>query len=560
MSRIIPIGEQRFATLRENNLFYVDKTRFIQEWWEGRDQVTLITRPRRFGKTLMLDTIKTFFSPQFKERSDLFDGLEIWKSEKFRQMQGRIPVIFVSFSGTDRDNYDEMNSEIKNILVRLYNSFRPILDFNLLYETEKKQFASVDRDMSDATARSALQDLSIYLARQYGEQPIILIDEYDVPLQAAWIAGYWDKAVDFFRGLFNLTFKTNESLGRGLMTGITRVAKESLFSGVNNLRVVTVTSKLYSTCFGFTEDEVFATMDEYSLKDKEEVKRWYDGFIFGETRDVYNPWSIICYLSEHSFESYWAQTSSNALVGQLIANSSVKIKEETEALLQGKSIVVNFDEQIIFSQLNKSSGAIWSLLMASGYVKPLRFNRAKKEYEITLTNYEVKMLMDEIISAWFNNDAHDGESFRKALLSNNIEEMNKTMSDIAENTFSFFDTGNKEPERFYHAFVLGLIVDFRGRYELVSNRESGLGRCDVMLIPLHNEERGIIIEFKTRDTKKEKSLKATCNNALKQIKKMRYASTLQSRGVAKNAIYSYGFGFEGKEVLITGGLHKSSSS
>ncbi|MCR5169004.1 MAG: ATP-binding protein [Desulfovibrio sp.] len=559
MSRIIPTGEQNFATLREENLFYIDKTRFIQEWWEGRDRVTLITRPRRFGKTLMLDTITTFFSPEFNGRKDLFEDLEIWKNEKIRELQGKVPVIFISFSGTDCNNYDGMKRAFKNILSNLYNSFRTILDFNLLYETEKEQFASVRRDMSDETAQMAIQDLSIYLARQFGELPLVLLDEYDAPLQAAWLHGYWDEAVDFLRGLFNLTFKTNKSLGRGLMTGITRVSKESLFSGLNNLKVVTITSKLYTTSFGFTEDEVFAIMDEYNLKDKEEVKRWYDGFIFGGVEDIYNPWSIIGYLSEQSFEPYWAQTSSNALVGQLIANSSVKIKEETEDLLQGKSITVNFDEQVIFSQLYKKPGAIWSLLMAAGYVKPLRFDRGRGEYEITLTNYEVKMLIDTMISEWFNNDNADGEKFRKALLSNDIEIMNVIMSDIAENTFSFFDAGKKEPERFYHAFVLGLIVDFRGRYEIVSNRETGLGRCDVMLIPLHSGDRGIIIEFKTRDVVKEKTLKATCNNALKQIRKMRYASTLQARGVVKNAIFSYGFGFDGKQVLIAGGASKASA-
>ena len=557
MSRIIPVGEQSFSTLRKDNLFYIDKTRFIQDWWEGKDRVTLITRPRRFGKTLMLDTIATFFSPEFCGRKELFEDLEIWKNEKLREKQGKIPVIFISFSGSDRNNYDGMNRSIKNIIGNIYNSFRKILDFSLLYDTEKEQFDSVRRGMSDETAQMAIHDLSIYLARQFGELPIILIDEYDAPLQAAWIADYWDEAVDFLRGLFNLTFKTNKSLGRGLMTGITRVSKESLFSGMNNLRVVTVTSKLYSTYFGFTEEEVFNAMDEYDLKEKEKVKYWYDGFIFGGIKDIYNPWSIINYLSEHSFEAYWAQTSSNALVGKLVASSSVKIKEQTKELLQGRSINVKFDEQIVFSQLNRSSGAIWSLLMATGYVKPLSFNREIGEYKIALTNYEVQMLMDRIISDWFNNDNFDGEEFRKSLLNNDVEKMNEAMSDIAENTFSFFDTGKKEPERFYHAFVLGMIVDFRGRYEIVSNRESGLGRCDVMLIPINSDDRGIIIEFKTRDTKKEKTLKTTCNNALKQIKRMRYASTLQSRGVAKNAIYTYGFGFDGKEVLIAGGVNKA---
>ena len=407
--------------------------------------------------------------------------------------------------------------------------------------------------MSDVTAQLSIQDLSTYLTRQFGVKPIILLDEYDTPMQEAWLKGYWDEAAEFFRGLFNETFKANDCLGRGLMTGITRVSKESLFSDLNNLEVVSTTSELYEDCFGFTEDEVFAAMDEYGLADRDEVRRWYDGFIFGTAKGIYNPWSIIGYLKHRRFASYWAQTSSNAMVGQIIGSAEREVKEQAEDLLQGKSIAVHLDEQIVFSQLHDKEGAVWSFLMAAGYVKPLRFDPASGMYELALVNREVLSIMEDLVSGWFNGPRACGGDFRKALLAGELDDMNELMSDIAENTFSFFDTGGRKPERFYHAFVLGLIVDLKGRYEIVSNRESGLGRCDVMLFPLRKGDRGIVIEFKTMRPRKEKSLEDTCASALRQIAEKRYADALAALGVARDAIYAYGFGFRGKELLITGG-------
>ena len=446
-----------------------------------------------------------------------------------------------------------MVRKIKSILVRIYNIYRPIIDFNLFSDTELEQYTSVRYDMSDDIAQSSIRELSRYLTRQFGVKSIILLDEYDTPMQEAWLKGYWDEAAEFFRGLFNETFKTNEGLGRGLMTGITRISKESLFSDLNNLEVVTTTSERYADCFGFTEDEVFAAMDEYGLADRDEVRRWYDGFIFGTTKGIYNPWSIIGYLKHRRFASYWAQTSSNAMVGQIIGSAEREVKEQAEDLLQGKSIAVHLDEQIVYSQLHDKEGAVWSFLMAAGYVKPLRFDPASGMYELALVNREVLSIMEDLVSGWFNGPRACGGDFRKALLAGELDDMNDLMSDIAENTFSFFDTGGRKPERFYHAFVLGLIVDLKGRYEIVSNRESGLGRCDVMLFPLRKGDRGIVIEFKTMRPRKEKSLEDTCASALRQIADKRYADALAARGVARNAIYAYGFGFRGKEVLITGG-------
>ncbi|MBO4295542.1 MAG: AAA family ATPase, partial [Desulfovibrio sp.] len=431
MTRKVSTGIDKFSKIRKNNIFYIDKTHFIKEWWDQRDDVTLITRPRRFGKTLMLDTVRTFFSIEYHDSLNLFNGLSIYNDKDLCLIQGKIPTIFISFSDIKSTNFSEMKYEIKIILSAIYDDFEYILDLNKLSEREKQQYSLVNPDMPDPIAKRSLQFLTKYLARQFGAEPIILLDEYDTPMQEAWLKGYWDEAVDFLRGLFNSTFKTNPWLGRGLMTGITRVSNESLFSDLNNLKVVTTTSKLYADCFGFTEDEVFAAMDEYGLTEKSEVKRWYDGFRFDETNGIYNPWSIIGYLSERQFAPYWAQTSSNAMVGQLIGPAEATVKMQMEDLLQGKSIAVNLDEQIVFSRIYDKKDAIWSFLMAAGYVKPLSFNLENGSYELALVNFEVKRIIENLVSDWFNNRNVRGAEFRNALLADNLDSMNTYMSEIA---------------------------------------------------------------------------------------------------------------------------------
>ena len=559
MPRRITIGEQSFLTLRERNYFYVDKTKFIRDWWLGGDPVTLITRPRRFGKTLMLDAVKTFFAPECAGRSDLFEGLEVWNDEQIRLLQGKIPVIFLSFARFTNNTYSSIISRIKTALVSTYGSFSTYIDMQAIPDPEKEIFMSVNSSMTDETAQDSLHYLCKFIAVQYGIKPIILLDEYDTPLQQAWLHGFWDEMTNFMRGFFNATFKDNPWIGRGLITGITRVAKESIFSDMNNLNVVGITSELYSDCFGFTEEEVFLAMDEYGLKEKNKVKEWYDGFIFGKQKEIYNPWSIVNYLSEKKFSTYWANTSSNAFVGELIANGDEIVKEETERLLHGKSIITKLDEQIIFHELYTKEGAIWSLLMAAGYVKPLSFNYETGMYEIILTNLESKKILEKRISEWFGEARISKNNFVKALLYNNLEEMNDWINDITKKVFSFFDTtpsGSKEerPENFYHAFILGLIVDLK-QYEIRSNSESGYGRYDVMLIPKNRLDHGIVIEFKTYRPKKEADLTVTCNNALKQIYEKEYIVQLKSKGVSVNNIYVYGFAFKGKYVQILGGKY-----
>ena len=370
MEKVISIGKQNFESLRENHYFFVDKSHFIKDWWENGDEITLITRPRRFGKTLNMSMLDCFFSNKYAARGDLFEGLGVWKEEKYRELQGKYPVIFLSFAAVKADQLSEAKIQIKQQIARVYEENRYLLDGDLLSGNEKKAYNEVNLHMGDAEAAAALNNMSMYLARYYGRRVIILLDEYDTPMQEAYVHGYWAEFTTFVRSLFNATFKTNPYLERAMMTGITRVSKESIFSDLNNLRVVTTTSDLYADCFGFTEKEVFASLDEFGMGDKKDVvKQWYDGFIFGGHRDIYNPWSITNYLKEKKLRPYWADTSSNGLVGKLIRTASPEIKEYMEDLLNGQAVTVNFDEQMVFEQLDYNENAIWSLLLASGYLK-----------------------------------------------------------------------------------------------------------------------------------------------------------------------------------------------
>ena len=412
--------------------------------------------------------------------------------------------------------------------------------------------------MNTEDAPMALHRLSDYLYRYYGKKTIILLDEYDTPVQEAYVSGYWEEIVSFTRVLFNNTFKTNPYLERAIMTGITRVSKESLFSDLNNLKVITMASDKYASYFGFTEEEVFCAMDEFGIKNKKEIKRWYDGFTIGNRTDIYNPWSIINVLDERKLKTFWANTSSNGLVSNLIRTGSSDIKMQFEKLLQGHSIISEIDEEIVFDQLDQDENAIWSLLLASGYLKMAGME--EDYYELELTNYEVQKMFYKMIKTWFRQDSVDYNGFVGALLSGNKKEMNAYMNRFSLTMFSSF-CGEKnalrfsegcvsQPALFYHGFVLGLLVDLNGRYEVTSNRESGFGRYDVLLRPLAHEDDAIILEFKVHDPEEEASLEETVQAALAQIEKKRYDQTLLSQGIRMERIRKYGFAFEGKKVLI----------
>ena len=556
----VSIGKQDFADIRENKYFYIDKTGLIKEWWSSGDDVTLITRPRRFGKTLNMSMLNCFFSNRYANRGDLFEGLSVWEDEKYRQLQGTYPVIFLSFADVKQNDLQGALWKIKKIIFNIYQQYAWLGSWEGLMAVEREQFAGITPDMEDTAAQSAIQDLCGYLSRYYKKKVIVILDEYDTPMQEAYIHGYWDEFTAFMRSLFNATFKTNPYLERAVMTGITRVSKESIFSDLNNLAVVTTTSDRYSTAFGFTQEEVFRSLDDMGLGERrEDVKRWYDGFVFGEHRDIYNPWSITNFLKEKKLRPYWASTSSNGLVSRLIQTAPPDIKQMMEDLISGREIVVNFDEQIVFSQLGKNKNAIWSLLMASGYLKPdkveYKGELLEPWYHLSITNLETVSMFSNMFKGWFDDNDSNYGAFVEALLYGDVEAMNEYMNDVALATISSFDTGIQQsekahPERFYHGFVLGLMVGQADNYEIRSNRESGFGRYDIMMIPKKNTLPAIVIEFKVYNRRKEQSLEDTAQSALRQIEEKNYDAELIARGIEKERIRHYGFAFEGKRVLI----------
>jgi hypothetical protein len=557
MARTVAIGQQDFGTVREKGYFYIDKTRFIKEWWESGDSVTLINRPRRFGKTLTMSMVEKFFSISHAGRADLFEGTEIWEYGEYREQQGTYPVIFLSFAEVKETNFQDARKKIGYIIEQLYSQHDFLLEGDLLNEKEKRFFRNVTAEMENYVFSASLKTLSNYLYRYYGKKVIILLDEYDTPMQEAYIKGYWRELVELTRSLFNAAFKTNPFLERAVMTGITRVSRESVFSDLNNLEVITSTSDKYADIFGFTEEEVASALGEFGLSDQEkEVREWYDGFTFGKLADIYNPWSIVNYLDKKRAGAYWANTSSNSLIEKLLRESNSDIKQSFECLLAGETLHMEIDEQIVYDQLNVKKNATWSLLLASGYLKVTEAVFSEEEgrtyYDLTLTNREVRIMFENMIRGWFaENNSYN--AFIKALLLDDVKAMNLYMNRVALETFSYFDTGKapslEEPERFYHGFVLGLMVELAGRYILTSNRESGFGRYDVMLEPKRAEDNAYIIEFKVQDTD-EKELADTVLDALRQIDRQNYETALAAKGIARERIRKYGFAFCGKRVQI----------
>lgn len=568
---LVNIGVQRFDRIREQNAFYIDKTDFIREWWDSGTDVMLITRPRRFGKTLNMSMLECFFSCRYKDRGDLFEGLSIWSEEKYRQLQGTFPVIFLSFANIKATKYEDMEYKISKVIAELYEQNNYLLEGNLLSKKERDYYESISPQMKGAVASGAVHSMANFMRRYYDKDVIIILDEYDTPMQElmsfagqkTMLSGYWNEAVEFFRGFFNSTFKTNPYLCRGLITGITRISKESIFSDLNNLKVITTTSSQYATAFGFTEEEVFKALDETGLgEEKQGVKAWYDGFTFGSYSDIYNPWSIASFIdNDGEYDTYWADTSGNGLVNSLIRQGNTAVKSAMEDLLAGRTLTTELNEQIVFSQLDGSTGAVWSLLLATGYLKVVKLKRVgerkKKVYTLALTNMEVASMFEDMVKGWFGGSTETAyNNFIKALLINDVDAMNEFMNKIALHSFSSFDiaknvSDDDAPERFYHGFVLGLMVELDGRFEITSNRESGFGRYDIMLVPKDREKDcAYIIEFKVHKPMKEKDLAQTVANALNQIEEKLYEAKLVADGFAPENIRKYGFAFKGKECLI----------
>ena len=570
MPRGIGTGVQNFSQLRERNSFFVDKTDFIKDWWNADDAVTLITRPRRFGKTLNMSMLECFFSPEYAGRNDLFEGLSVWDDAEMRELQGSQPTIFITFAAIKGTSYDDFLNQMNSVIQSVYSHYEEFINnsdkissekkekFNLfnqtMIKTMVKEADDSDKKVNTTVLIQSIAFLSELLFIHYGKKVIILLDEYDTPMVESYVKKYWDEVVAFMRTFFNTTFKSNPYMYRSVLTGITRVSKESLFSDFNNLKICSLSSKKYQEYFGFTEEEVFDALDEYGYTDREKIKYWYDGFTIGTLTDIYNPWSIINFLDEGKYSPYWANTSSNSLVSDLLREGDAELKSDFEYLLCGGTVTKQINEELVYSQLGKTRDSVWSLLAMSGYLKINSING--KKYELEIVNHETMEMFEGLVGGWFaEGDRYS--NFLKALLQNDLDYMNKFMNDLTVSMFSSFDTGKEpsdeaEPERFYHGFVLGLLVDLRERYAVTSNRESGFGRYDVLLEPLDKEkDDAMIFEFKVINKRKgENSLEDTVAAALKQIEDRKYEQILLDKGVKKDRIRKYGFAFEGNRVLI----------
>lgn len=558
MARTVSIGAQSFEELRMSDSFYVDKTAFIREWWRANDQVTLVCRPRRFGKTLMLDTVRCFLSQEFQGRGEeLFGGLDVWADFDMRALQATSPVIALSFAKIKGTSFEESLVFMKRVIRSAVEAHAYLLDSPAISDNDRAFLGMVCDSMDNATAADALGQLCAMLRKHWNVKPVILLDEYDTPLHEAWLGGYWDSMSTFIRQLFNASFKTNPDLGRALVSGITRVASESIFSDMNNPRVVTTTTQQYETAFGFTEDEVAASLEEFDMvKRMEDVKRWYDGFTFGVAGGIYNPWSITHFLKDRRLSAYWANSSSNALMADLVRKAGTGFKQDFELLLSGGHIVKRVDERVDFNRLSSDATGVWSLMLATGYLRVAGHDSEWDHLTLALTNTEVVRCFDAIVTAWFADPNETLGEFVRSLLLADADAMRDYLSDIADAVMSSFDTGvrlsRNLPEKFWHGLVLGLVASLRGRYDVRSNPESGRGRSDVILYPLDGEDGSdpaFVLEFKVFDPKRERTLEDTLARAHRQIEDKRYVASLVSRGIGRPRIHAFGIVFRGKEHM-----------
>ena len=549
----IGIGESDFKILRIKKDYYIDKTKYIKDIIDNRSKVLLITRPRRFGKTLNMSMLRYYFDCTKKDSKELFKGLKIMEQEeKYTSKLGYYPCIYLTLKDAGLQSYELMIMQLRTLLMDIYYENRYLLEEAEMAPGERNIFNKILlAEANETEIINGIKMLSKIMSNYHNKPVMLFLDEYDVPLQNAYVEGYYEECIKFFKTFYGITFKDNPYLEKTILTGVSRVAKESIFSGANNFHVYTVLDDEFSDDFGITEKEMDKIIDDFEIQDqKEEIKKWYDGYTIGNTEGIYNPWSILNYLTDKKLIPYWVNTSSNDLI-KLILKNSATVKEKIEQLLRDEEIEVPINLETVIVGIEKNEENIWGLLLGTGYLKVTEVvDLAHGIYKVKIPNYEIKFLFQNIIREWFNDKVigNNLNTILKDLVTLNLKEFEKKFQVLVRQMFSFMDVGENTAENFYHAFVLGMLVGLKDSYYVKSNRESGFGRYDIMLEPKDKNGNSFVMEFKVLEDEEEKTIEDTIENAKKQIEERKYAEDLEERGYTK--ITKMVFAFKGKEVKM----------
>ena len=546
----IGIGESDFRGLRIRNNYYIDKTMYIKDIIDNQCRVILITRPRRFGKTLNMSMLRYYFDCDVKFSKEIFEGLKIMEQdEKYTSKLGAYPCLYLTLKDVNDSNYEKMILGLKTAILDMYREHRYLLESDKIYEDEKAKIMDILYAREDEVAlKNSIREISGYLYRYYNKPVMLFIDEYDVPIQSAYVEGYYEEAIKFLKTFYGTTFKDNPYLEKTVLTGVSRVAKESIFSGANNFKVFTVLDKEFADDFGITSEEMDKVISDFDVQDdKEEIKKWYDGYRIGNVEGIYNPWSILNYLTDKELKPYWVNTSPNDLIKLTLKNSTT-VKEKIERLLRDETIEVPINLETIIVGIENNEDNIWGLMLGTGYLKIVEtVDLVEGIYKVQLPNYEIKSLFQGIVRDWFNDKVpgNNLKSILKDLIELNLSEFEKKFNRLVREMFSYMDVGEDTAENFYHAFVLGMLVGLKDSYYVNSNRESGMGSYDIMLEPQDKNGNSFIIEFKVADDMEESTIEEVIENAKKQIEERDYESNLREIGFTN--ITKMVFAFKGKE-------------
>jgi len=557
MNKCIAIGHHDFERIIQEDIYYVDKSFFIRKLFENKNGIFLFPRPRRFGKTLNMMLLRRYFEISETSKASLFEGLKIKEWEQFDYHLGRYPVIWLSFKDIKQQNWKDSYASILLLLQSEYGRHGYLETSTSLSENDKNYVKSIlNREASVSDYQLSILKLCEFLYLHHGVKPMLLIDEYDTPINNSYICNFYEECIGFIRLLYSNCLKDNNFVERAVLTGIYRVAKESIFSGLNNLKVSTLIDDEFADCFGFTPEEVHQLLIDTNALDREEdVQRWYNGYIFGKEQVIYNPWSILSFLenTQRELKPYWVNTSSNDIIKQLIMEGDADVKQEIEVLLGGGTLKKAISEDVVFGNIQESPDALWNFFLFSGYLKLVSkvFDEQRQEGEFQIPNIEIKTIFKDSVLYWFSKS----QTYNKfnVVLDNlkkgRIKDFSKYFADFIRMTCSYYDFADSEPEKVYHALVLGMMVQLQTEYRITSNRESGYGRYDVMLHPLQSNLPAFVFEFKKFDAEDEESIQETLSSAMQQMKTNNYAATLQQEGHTN--IHLIAIAFKGKEVKMS---------